>query len=142
MGPETNEVEKFDAFERGDKVFDIAQGWGEVEIVRPKEVAGLLNIFVAFASGTIRYNELGITGRFPSLSFVNYSGKDSFSRTRPLPEVKTGQLVYVRHLEGGVWQMRYFYAWINGWMSTYTDQRTTGGHTEWVFYSLENPLLK
>lgn len=136
-------MEDIDVFEKGDKVYDISYGWGEVEIVRPKEEAGSLNVFVTFASGTIRYSENGSRDSCcPSLSFGDYSVSEDFTRIRPLPKLKNSQLIYVRNEEGCNWHMRYFYGWVSGKVHCYLNQLNKGDHTSWNYYSTENPLLK
>lgn len=57
------------------------------------------------------------------------------------PEIKQGQLIYVRESEGrGLWQMRFFSNWKGKHVQAFVDQKKEGGTYTWDEYSLTNPL--
>lgn len=57
------------------------------------------------------------------------------------PEIKKGQLIYVRTGKNKMWFMSFFKEWNrDGLVVTYLDQKREGNGVSWPEYSLTNPL--
>lgn len=82
-------------FKKGDKVYDAAYGWGEVEITNDDDVDFGFNIRVCFKGLDKIYTSKGQTSinAEPSLSFTEYT-LEGFSQERPLT-FKVGDVVYL-----------------------------------------------
>lgn len=94
-------------FKKGDKVFDIRYGWGEVTHLDREDVR------VEFSRDYNWYNELD----FKLLSFTEYT-LEGFSQERPC-EFKDGDPVWVREFDCDNWLPRVFKEYRDGIFYTY-----------------------
>lgn len=114
-------------FKAGDKVFHhLYGGWGTVCSVANEAVE------VVFDDNIHSY----INWR--ELSFTEYT-LQGFSQERPKPDIKKGQLIYVRDGRG-VWKMRHFSHYDENGVACFNYQKKEGQCTTWPEYSLTNPL--
>lgn len=130
-------------FKKGDRVFDIAYGWGIVVEVDDS----YYSISVKFDGGKLyTYTKHGkiYDDVPPTLSFTEYT-LEGFSQERPeeLPEKDT--LVYVRdNYSYSDWHMRYFSHKQDGKYCCFVSQRKsteTDSVNVWHEMNLKNPLL-
>lgn len=134
-------------FKVGDKVFDPYNGWGEVVEVGDHSIYPILVRFKRMGiSSTYTYTACGkyrVEDNFPKLSFTEYDPTKAtgFSQKRPFPEVKDGQLVYVRSSFNNEWLMRYATGNISErGLETYPNQQKSGETVFWEKYILTHPL--
>lgn len=122
---ERAEVSVGSPFQVGDKIFHHVYGWQLVKHVSE--------------SGNLITKEGNVLS--PSFcSFTEYT-LQGFSQERPKPEIKEGQLIYVKSNEGGEWLMRYFSHWENDDnVLCFENQMKSGNVIWWPEYSLTNPL--
>lgn len=103
-------------FKKGDKVFDIRYGWGEVTKVDTDS-----NFFVEFSNDSRWYN----LDYKKLLSFTEYT-LEGFSQERPC-EFKDGDSVWVRSYDDEEWHPKVFKEYKNGLYYCYT----THGFEPW-----------
>lgn len=123
---EQPDAQKRNPFKVGDRVWHPVYGWSKVERSGP---------------GLVIIEGIGLAVEWQLLSFTEYT-LEGFSQERPvsLPDIKIGQLIYVRVGDGEEWRMRYFSGWKEGVIYTFQSQRKTGTVIGWDQYSLTNPL--
>lgn len=73
------------------------------------------------------------------ISFTEYT-LQGFSQERPKPEIKDGQLIYVRHEDHTEWLMRFFSHFDGDDVRYFLGQQKTGKTQVAKQYSLTNPL--
>ncbi|MGE9312860.1 hypothetical protein ACLOAU_14525 [Niabella sp. CJ426] len=128
-------------FEKGDKVYHIYYGWGVVQSISEEDNKDF-PVLVDFDG---QLEEFTKGGQFyfdvpPTLSFTEYT-LQGFSQERPKPDIKEGQLIYVRFPEGSsLWHMAYFSHWDADRPACFKEQKKSGCTATWPEYSLTNPL--
>lgn len=129
-------------FKKGDKVFDIRFGWGEVT---DDEYGGTYPLKVHFENGreTYTYTYNGIINtveNIPLLSLKEYS-LEGFSQERPLPKINKGDLVYVKTVDMSHWLMRFFSHYGgDGSIYVFVGQKKEGNVIQVEELSIENPF--
>lgn len=96
-------------FKKGDEVFHICYGWGEVDFIdeKPEDYP----IFVAFRNGL--EESFTLDGKFkltdinPTLSFTEYT-LQGFSQERPIVLPEVGELCLVSDGEDRTWILKEF----------------------------------
>lgn len=134
-------------FKVGDTVYHWNWGTGKViEINKLRVYPVKVGFFGNFIETLFTYDGCG-HGEFPTLSFTPYDLiNGGFSQERPKPDIKPGQLIYVRHRECLMWNMRFFSHWGGGVIggqpevACFSDQAKDGPTTNWQLYSITNPL--
>lgn len=126
-------------FKKGDKVFDIRFGWGEVI----DDYGYDFPILVQFEGVEEKYTLEGrlFEGEIAMLSFKEYS-LEGFSQERPLPDLNKGDLVYVKTCCGQWhWIMRFFSHYgDDGRAYVFTRQEKEGITMPVEEFSIENPF--
>lgn len=126
-------------FKVGDKVFWDKKGWGKIiNNDNPKypkfpikaEFNGLCYFFTV--DGKYSSDDL-----VPSLSFTEYE-MIRFSQVRPRPDLKPGDLIWVRN-DGNEWFYKRFYAWTKNGLFV-KHQIDDGLVWEYSQYSVECPV--
>lgn len=130
-------------FKVGDKVY-----W--ISIITFRLMEGTVctitddTIHVNISDGTIqRFNLDGSFPVFssPVLSFAPYDIiKGGFTQVRPRPDLKKGQLVWVR-FPACDWHLQRFKSWsMNHYNIINTTDQNYKGYMSWAEYSFENPF--
>lgn len=131
-------------FKVGDKVFEITFGWGTIISI---DYNNFNSFCVRFSnrSKSIFYDKWHAKSR---LSFTEYT-LTGFSQNRKdiKPDIKQGQLIYVRYPNSErylrYWNIRYFSHWdklTNGVHCFDIQARSYESTTLWNQYSITNPL--
>ena len=133
-------------FKVGDKVFDYNFGWGKVISIDDDSFLNYpINVDFENFNFRIGYTLDGKSNSIflnPNLSFTEYDlVNGGFSQVRPLPDIKEGDLVYVKFYRDSEWIMRYFSHFKEDIMYIFNNQLKEGGTTKVIEYSLTNPLL-
>lgn len=126
-------------FKVGDRVFWNRKGWGKIiNIDNPKYpnypiTAEFNDSYYSFTiDGKLHSDDL-----VPSLSFTEYF-MIRFSQTRPKPDLKPGDLIWVRN-DGDEWLYKRFYAWTDKGVEV-KHQRDNNQVWEYNNYSVECPV--
>jgi len=135
-----------DIFKIKDRVYCCSNGWGNIVNIILKDEYGMCKypIVVSFDNNNIQ--NYTIDGRYiidsiPTLSFTEYT-LSGFSQKRPLPNIKSGTLIYVKSKENSIWEMRYFSHFnSNNFPCCFITQNKKGPTNIWEHYSLTNPLV-
>tara|TARA_R110000772_G_scaffold67579_2_gene150055 strand:+ start:23388 stop:23798 length:411 start_codon:yes stop_codon:yes gene_type:complete len=122
-------------FKKGDKVYDHAYGWGEVEEI---VIGHVYPLKCEFGDYRCTYTKGGsvIDVQLPTLSFTEYT-LEGFSQVRskePLP-FKVGDVVYLSDSLGGTWATTRL---------TRIDKKGDkpfAAILDWRCLALENPIL-
>lgn len=100
-------------YQVGDRVFFIQKGWGDIIEIK-HQMDEVYPIVVKFKSSFVCFT---LEGRYIdddtylSLSFTEYNYiTGGFSRVRPRPDLKSGDLIWVKD-HGTEWLLKRFYAW-------------------------------
>lgn len=128
-------------FKVGDRVYDHQHGWGTICSIKDSIYAIKVEFCIGFCFYTLSgfYNTCD---KFPRLSFTEYDFVNGgFSQERPKPDIKPGQLIWVRNNSGSYnteWQLQRFAQFID------KNIVCSGQHDEhvdaWDEYSIENPF--
>ena len=107
---------------KGDLIYEHINGWGRIcEQVNPEDDCVAVNFAKLFIVAIVDKRKV---------SFTQYDLIDGgFSQERPKPELKNGEMVWVRDYDYKEWGIRYFKILPNG--------RTT--FDDWKEYSILNP---
>ena len=126
-------------FKKGDKVFDLPNGWGEVICVDSESAGTDYPLAVKFLSLTECYTSTGKVREDgePTLSFTEYT-LEGFSQERPKEPLpfKVGDVVYVRD-DGS-------FTWSTDILETINEHDClpfVTSCTFWKYLALENPLI-
>ncbi len=98
-------------YQVGDRVFYKQKGWGTITVAEfyPDDYP----LFVKFDNGLNYFFTIdGYHNKkelCPSLSFTEYTFK-GFSQVRPRPDLKAGDLIWVKD-QGTEWLLKRFFAW-------------------------------
>lgn len=96
-------------FLKGDRVYDIHYGWGEV--YRRYE----RGVYVTFKETSNYYSPAGILtgGNTVTLSYTDYSGPAAIShdRTHMRPNIKEGTMLYVKNKNDEYWKVAPYHSW-------------------------------
>ena len=126
-------------FETGDTVYHHQFGWGEVI----KIDNNLYPISVEFQDNCESFTEEGELfdrDTEPTLSFTKYNiVNGGFSQEIPKPNIKKGQLIFVRSASGN-WYIRRFHSWNDNKVVCYNDSSLYLTSTWPYGYSIEDPL--
>ena len=128
-------------FKVSDKVYDYRYGWGEVNEIMSDSIVYPISVIYGELE-TACYSKEGKfvwKDKIASLSFTEYDFiNGGFSQERPKPEIKKGQLIYVK--DSGEWKMRFF-SHFEGNSAYCFEYQEIKGKTAWYSeYSLTNPL--
>lgn len=128
-------------YQVGDRVFFIQKGWGDIIEIK-HQMDEVYPIVVKFKSSFVCFT---LEGRYIdddtylSLSFTEYNYiTGGFSRVRPRPDLKSGDLIWVK-VEGTDWFLKRFVSWSEKGVLV-TNQVQTTIKIEFPLYSLECPI--
>lgn len=130
-------------FKVGDRVFYHQKGWGEIKEIKTT-YDHTYPIVVNFDyGGQIFFSIKGYfldDDKYPSLSFTEYKFK-GFSQVRPRPDIKAGDLIWVKD-HGTDWLLKRFKSWTEkGVLVTHQIANDYSAPLmEFPIYSLECPV--
>ena len=121
-------------FKKGDKVYDILYGWGEVQW---SDAKGSYPMDVKFKNSTQEYTLDGsiVLHSPPTLSFTEYT-LEGFSQERPLP-FKEGGVVYLSDCGDEGW----ITVKLGGILNSQHSDCFISSSGVYTHLALENPLL-
>lgn len=121
------------------KTKDIVYHWsfGKGEIVKMFETMLTVNFDNEEDPVTLPHKTAEETLSFKPYDLTN----GGFSTERDLPDIKEGQLIYVKsNLD--IWELRFFHSFDTaGRAVTFSNQKPEGKTVTWQEYSLTNPLI-
>lgn len=127
-------------FKVSDRVFWDKRGWGTIKHIS-LDPSNKYPIIVEFDNKTdsISFTLAGYYHEddlVPSLSFTEYE-MIRFSQVRPRPDLKEGELIWVRN-DGGEWLYKRFYAWTD--KGVYVTNQYNMLQYKYTQYSVECPV--
>lgn len=126
-------------FKVGDKVFWDKRGWGEIREISNDSDTTMYSIRATFNMITSFFTidgKLDFYDIVPSLSFTEYK-MTGFSQVRPRPDLKPGDLIWVRN-DGDEWLYKRFYAWTD--KGVYVTNQYNMLQYKYTQYSIECPV--
>lgn len=130
-------------FKTGDTVYHWKFGKGTIKNTESRRVPNYpIDVDFGF-DNTLTFTQSGeyYTDEPPTLSFNPYDlVNGGFSQERPLPDIKEGDIVYVKG-SFDTWEMRFFSHFSNGKLYTFQNQKKSGKTIDWDEYSITNPLI-
>ena len=126
-------------FKLSDRVFWYKKGWGKITNIRndDKDYPIIVDFYGVLRSFTLD-GKYYITDPFLSLSFTEYNFiTGGFSQVRPRPDLKEGELIWVRN-DGGEWLYKRFYAWTD--KGVYVTNQYNMLQYKYTQYSVECPV--
>lgn len=128
-------------FKVGDRVFHYVFKWGIITDIKENEPFSIKVNFNNDQFETFKDNGIEAIHRPPTLSFTEYTFK-GFSQVRPRPDLKAGDLIWVKD-QGTEWLLKRFFAWTPKGVFVKLQESSdfeSAMVMEFPIYSLECPI--